>query len=116
MKGFFKTIGLIFFLKKNRNILAVSKQLADFLNEVHSKQVPLSTKIIARVNMGESEHAEYQDVVSLWASTGDADLIQRATSLKTQIEELKRLLNASIKGELTDAQKLEAEIILKVFG
>ncbi len=116
MKGFFKTIGLIFFLKKNRNILAVSKQLADFLNEVHSKQVPLSTKLIAQVNMSDSESPEYKDVVSLWASTGDADLIERVTSLKRQVDELKRLLNASIKGELTDEELLVTEIILKVFG
>lgn len=116
MKGFFKTIGLIFFLKKNRNILAVSKQLADFLNEVHSKQSPLSTKIIAQVNMSDSESPEYKDVVSLWASTGDADLIERTTSLKRQVDELKRLLDASIKDELTATEKMHAEVILKVFG
>lgn len=106
---FFKNIIIIW---KNKAILQVIADLVAFIEQTAELDKPLYTKI-AMVNAKSGK--EFCDLVSLWASTGRDNPIDRIATLKSQNEELKRLLKLVIHNKATEEDKELILLTLKKF-
>jgi hypothetical protein len=76
-------------LVKYPNLSVVVKGVFELIKITHEKQIPM-IQHIAMLNMKDGN--KIGDLVTLWAGTGDSNLIHRAETLKAQNTELKRLL------------------------
>lgn len=84
-----------------------------FVELTHKEQKPMVTKIVL-VNMKDGAH--FGDFVSLWAGIGEANPIDRCSHLKSQNNELKRLLKIASEGKISDEDKQLIELTLKHFN
>lgn len=107
--GLWKTWNI---LRNNAAIFKVVADIFKFVETTHKEQKPMVSKIVL-LNMDKGE--KIGDFVSLWAGIGDANPIERCRHLKAQNIELKRLLQLSLDGNLTDKDKQLIELTLKVF-
>ena len=99
-------------LRKNAHLFKVVEDIFKFVETTHEKQVPMVTKVVL-LNMGTGEKIE--DFVSLWAGIGMCSPIERATQLKAQNTELKRLLKITKGGGISKEDYDLIELTLKTF-
>jgi hypothetical protein len=89
----FKTLRNIYkcyqIFRKHAHLFKVVEDIFRFAQKTHEEQKPMVTKIVL-FNMAEG--TKMGDFVSLWAGVGNANPIDRASELKAQNTELKRLL------------------------
>lgn len=99
-------------IRKNSHLFKIVEDIFKFVETTHEKQIPLVTKIVL-LNMGTGEKIE--DFVSLWAGIGMCNPIERATQLKAQNIELKRLLKTAKGGGISKEDYDLIELTLKIF-
>lgn len=99
-------------LNKSQSIFIMVERIFKFIQETHDQKKPMVTEI-ALVNMANG--TKVSDFVSLWAGIGDANPIKRVSHLKAQNIELKRLLELSSNGLITEEDKKQIEIVLRYF-
>ncbi len=99
-------------VKDSPAIFKVVEDIFKFVETTHKEQRPMVTKIVL-LNMADG--TKMGDFVSLWAGIGEENPIDRAKGLKAQTTELKRLLQLSIDGELTNEDKKQVEMVLQIF-
>mgnify|MGYP003495192409 CR=1 FL=1 len=113
MKTIINTIKLLRIVRRSPWILKVVEDTFKFVETTHKEQKPMVTKIVL-VNM--KDGSQYGDFVSLWAGIGEANPIDRCCHLKSQNEELKRLLKISLDGNISEEDKQLIELSLKHFN
>ena len=99
-------------IRRNSHLFKVVEDIFKFVETTHEKQAPMVTKIVL-LNMGTGEKIE--DFVSLWAGIGMCSPIERASQLKAQNIELKRLLNLAKGGVISKEDYDLIELTLKIF-
>ena len=99
-------------IHKNPGLIDIVKGIFDFIQKVDKEKKPMSCKI-ALIDMKNEKNV--RDIVSLWAASGESNPINRATALKNQTDELKRLLQLSMDNNLTTVDRNHAELVLKTF-
>jgi hypothetical protein len=93
-------------------VSALNKQLFDFLKETADSKVPMMTKL-ATVTIDDMPGT---DVVNLWAAVGQDNPLDRIRVLKSQCDELKRLLELAISTDLSEIEKREINVAIKHFN
>jgi len=113
MKIIINTIKIIQLMRKSPWVFKALEATFKFVELTHKEQRPMVTKIVL-VNMKDGTH--YKDFVSLWAGIGEANPIDRCSHLKSQNEELKRLVKKAIEGNISVEDRQLMELTLKHFN
>jgi hypothetical protein len=104
MKKYIAAFKLFNKIRNNSALFEAIGGINELLERTHKEQRPMYQEI-ALINMGDG--TKLGDFIKLWAGIGEANPIDRAISLKTQNNELMRLLKLVDEDKLNKVWKLQ---------
>lgn len=96
----------------NPGILKVVADIFKFIETTYKEERPMICKIVV-ADIGDEN--KYTDFVSLWAGIGESNPIDRCSQLKYRQNSYHEYLKIASERELTDLEKNEVKLMLKVF-